>query len=467
MDKREIRRENNRQMLQNTLAIFNQGYFEKNGRTVPLKLTRSQMEEARVFLPADVQALLKTMTDSHDQHTSPCLYGCENRDSFSQARVLMDKRKSGEDTMPVLVLNLANAVHPGGGVRNGATAQEEDLCRKSSLLVSLEGPQAAPYYAYNRQLHTYMGSDAVMIHPQVEIVKDEKGELLDDTVIVAVLTCAAPNLRFGMEGLTKDQYEAMVYGRIKGMLAVAFHEGYRDLVLGAFGCGAFANDARVVSDLFYKALKKFSEETGGFRRVVFAVLDRTEEQRNYREFSRNFDHFYREEDEKVPEASEKPEAVFFWHENELNGEFSNWYRRKFVIDDFEYLYVEQYMMAQKAKLFHDHTRYTAILRATDPWECKDLGRQVTPFDAKVWNAVRFDIVKAGNRAKFAQNPDLKERLLSTGEAILAEASPKDRIWGIGLDAKTASGMEPYAWPGMNLLGKALMELREEFAKETC
>ena len=66
-----------------------------------------------------------------------------------------------------------------------------------------------------------------------------------------------------------------------------------------------------------------------------------------------------------------------------------------------------------------------------------------------------------------QNPDLKERLLSTGDAILAEASPKDRIWGIGLDAKTASGMEPNAWPGMNLLGKALMELREEFAKETC
>ncbi len=156
--------------------------------------------------------------------------------------------------------------------------------------------------------------------------------------------------------------------------------------------------------------------------------------------------------------------VFFWKDNEENGCFSNWYPRKFVIDDFEYLHVEQYMMAQKAKLFHDSKRYTAILRASKPWECKDFGKQVTPFDAKAWNAVKFDVVKAGNRAKYEQNPDLKAKLLGTGNAILAEASPKDTIWGIGLDADSAAVTDVSEWPGQNLLGRALMELRSEFSE---
>lgn len=161
----------------------------------------------------------------------------------------------------------------------------------------------------------------------------------------------------------------------------------------------------------------------------------------------------------------KSETVFFWKDDEVNGYFSNWYKRKFVIDDFEYLFMEQYMMAQKAKMFHDVKRYTAILRASKPWECKDLGKQVTPFDPKIWDAAKYDIVKAGNRAKYEQNPDLKAVLLSTGNAILAEASPKDSIRGIGLDAAAVANTDPSEWPGQNLLGKLLMELREEFSGE--
>ena len=87
-----------------------------------------------------------------------------------------------EDEDRILVLNLANPVNPGGGVRKGAKAQEEDLCRKSSLLVSLEGKNALTYYEYNRSLHTYMGSDAIIIHPHVEVFKDENGELLEDSL---------------------------------------------------------------------------------------------------------------------------------------------------------------------------------------------------------------------------------------------------------------------------------------------
>ena len=92
-------------------------------------------------------------------------------------------------------------------MRKGAKAQEEDLCRKSSLILSLESDTARKYYNYNSNLHTRMGSDAVMITPKVEIIKDDRGNLLDDSVIVSVMTCAAPDLRFGREGMSQQKYE--------------------------------------------------------------------------------------------------------------------------------------------------------------------------------------------------------------------------------------------------------------------
>ena len=849
-------RQDNIAMLQDTLKILEQGYYAVNGHTVHLKLSRQEMKEAHAYLPDDVKEICRFKDFKHVHVIGRCGYGCENEDSFTLARKRLEQTSflRTEDDKPILVLNLANATHIGGGVRNGAKAQEEDLCRKSSLLLSLESDNARPYYEYNRSLHTRMGSDAIIIHPQVEIIKDGNGDLLDDSVVVAVMTCAAPNLKCGMEGLSQQEYENMVYQRITGMLKVAARFGYRFLVLGAFGCGAFENDARLVSDLFYRALKEFDfdgmKEKDMFRRIDFAVMDHSANRYNFKEFSRNFSHFYREEDDEdtrraleemketevkldlirgsliggaigdalgyavefsseedifktygsdgiteyeltggkalisddtqmalftangilvgetrfcmrgiggiphayvddayqdwlktqisdfetvnkydrftekggrswlldVPElyarrapgntclsALEKraqmgypddfisspinhskgcggvmriaplglrynyftsqealdmeaaqlaaithshslgymPAAVvchiisrilqkypkmslkeivleardtagklfkndpnllalteiidravslseidaddldnihalgkgwvaeetmaiaiycalkyqndfskgiiasvnhggdsdstgavtgnilgavvgydaidekwkknlelhdvilevaddlchgcqmsdfshytdeawvskymqmhrpmkqqpmvFFWKDDEENGCFSNWYPRRFVIDDFEYLHVEQYMMAQKAKIFHDAKRYTAILRASKPWECKDLGKQVTPFDANTWNAVKFDVVKAGNRAKYEQNPDLKAKLLGTGNAILAEASPKDKVWGIGLDAESAAATDIAEWPGQNLLGLALMELRSELS----
>ncbi len=843
-------------ILADTLSILERGSYQVNGETVSLKLSREEMENAEVYLPEDVRKICKAKDFPHVRVLGRCGYGCENIDSFSLARKRMQHSFSlrKKDAKPVLVLNMANPVNPGGGARRGSVAQEEDLCRKSSLLVSLEGEQARAYYEYNWKLNTYMGSDAVMIHPQVEIIRDENGELLPETVVVAVMTCAAPMLRYSMEGMTQAQYEKMVYDRITGMLKVAAYRGYDRLILGAFGCGAFRNDARVVSDLFYKALKEFNfdgmRESDMFRRIDFAVLCRSENLYNYNEFCRNFSHFYRDEDRKeteralarkketevyldairgcifggavgdalgypveflteerifrrygpegitayekdadtgkalisddtqmslftangllvgdtrgamrgvqgdprvyvaraykdwlktqestmekinrnerftdaggfswlldVPElysrrapgntclsalqeGTEYPDyvkakrnhskgcggimrvaplavnyhirnirdldmegaqlaaithghsmgympaavlvhvinrivfppegtnlslkeivleardtaaeifegdphireltdlidravalsendaddlenihllgegwvaeetlgislycalrhqdsfsagiiaavnhkgdsdstgavtgnilgallgydamdeqwkkdlelsdvileiaddlchgcqmneyshyndpewavkymhmhrpvrklpVVFFWKEDEENGCFSNWFVRKFVINDVEYFCTEQYMMAEKAKLFKDTERYQAIMNATTPWLCKDLGRKVTPFDPKTWDAVKYEVVKTANRAKFKQNPDLMEKLMNTGEAILAEASPKDAIWGIGLEASAAAEKDLSEWPGQNLLGKILMELRAEFS----
>ena len=296
-------RGNHISMLQDTLDILVKGSYQLQGRTIRLKLSPSQMEEVEVYLPEDVQRVCNAKDFMHNHVHGRCEYGCENIDSFSlaQKRTAAYSSDPGKKKKPVLVLNLANPVRPGGGVRNGAKAQEEDLCRKSSLLLSLESWKAETYYGYNRSLHTYLGSDAVMLHPQVEIIRDENGELLPETILVAVMSCAAPMLIHGhAEGLTQAQYEKLMYDRITGMLKVAAYRGYSDLVLGAFGCGAFENDARVVSDLFCEALKAFEYDgmraDDVFRWIRFAVLCHSDNLYNYKEFSRNFDHF--DQDEK-------------------------------------------------------------------------------------------------------------------------------------------------------------------------
>lgn len=301
-------------MLQDTLQIFEQGYYVKNGKKIRLKLSPKEREQIRVYLPEEV-----TSNADREDFNPPfvmggrCGHGCENKDSFTLARERLGAAYLfTKDDPGILVLNLANPVNPGGGVRCGARAQEEDLCRKSSLLLSLESKDARRYYDYNKSLNTYMGSDALMITPHVEIIKDDKGELLDDTVVVSVLTCAAPMISYGLEGMSEEEYKDMFYNRIMGMLKCVAYLGYKNLILGAWGCGAFGNDAHVVSDLFYKALKEINYnrhvEKDLFRRIDFAVLDRTPHQYNFNEFYRNFsfDNFYRDENQQeIDEAMQR------------------------------------------------------------------------------------------------------------------------------------------------------------------
>lgn len=299
-------------MLEDTLKILKQGWYEKNGKRIQLKLSAKEMQEIQVYLPEAVKKNCSDPEFSRPFVIGRCGHGCENIDSFALARKrLGDTYLFTRDDHGILVLNLANPVHPGGGFRNGARAQEEDLCRKSSLLLSLESKEARKYYDYNKSLNTYLGSDALMIAPYVEIIKDANGDLLDDTVVVSVLTCAAPMISHGKEGMSESEYEDMVYNRIMGMLKCVAYLGYRHLVLGAWGCGVFGNDAHVISDLFYKALKEMNynklREKDLFRRIDFAVLDRTQDQYNFKEFYRNFafDNFYRDEDQQEMDEAMK------------------------------------------------------------------------------------------------------------------------------------------------------------------
>lgn len=157
------------------------------------------------------------------------------------------------------------------------------------------------------------------------------------------------------------------------------------------------------------------------------------------------------------------EFVFFWGHKPVDkiGKncLSQWFPCKFKVDGIEYNCAEQYMMAEKARMFNDDETLALILAETDPRNIKALGRKVKNFDADLWSSKCRAIVYRGNLTKFMQNEDLKSYLLSTNEATLVEASPYDKIWGIGMLEHDKGVEDPKNWKGTNLLGKTLMTVR--------
>jgi ribA/ribD-fused uncharacterized protein len=157
--------------------------------------------------------------------------------------------------------------------------------------------------------------------------------------------------------------------------------------------------------------------------------------------------------------------LFFWgHQPQPDGSvgagcLSQWWPSPFVVDGVTFASAEHYMMWRKAKLFGDDDIADEIVTVRHPNQAKALGRRVRDFDDEVWAAERFDIVVAGSVAKFSQHADLREFLLRTGERVLVEASPRDRVWGIGLAASDPRAADPAQWRGHNLLGFALMRAR--------
>ncbi|HUR24078.1 MAG TPA: NADAR family protein [Acidimicrobiales bacterium] len=159
--------------------------------------------------------------------------------------------------------------------------------------------------------------------------------------------------------------------------------------------------------------------------------------------------------------AEAPEFVFFWKEPHLDpGCLSQWWPAPFVVDDITYPTAEHWMMAEKARLFEDTRSLERVLHAPSPASAKSLGRAVRGFSHDLWAAAGYDIVVAGNLAKFSQNDELRRFLAATGTRVLVEASPLDRVWGIGLAEDDEGATAPSRWRGSNLLGFALMEVRE-------
>jgi len=176
-----------------------------------------------------------------------------------------------------------------------------------------------------------------------------------------------------------------------------------------------------------------------------------------------------EELQELVRRGEQPNFLFFWgHRPSPGGQagkgcLSQWWPSPVTVDGLVYPTAEHFMMAGKALLFGDARVAGQIREAPDPATAKALGREVGGFDEQRWARHRFEIVVTGNMAKFSQHPQLRQFLLSTGEQVLVEAAPRDRIWGIGLTADDQRTASPQHWQGLNLLGFALMEVRHRLS----
>lgn len=166
------------------------------------------------------------------------------------------------------------------------------------------------------------------------------------------------------------------------------------------------------------------------------------------------------------QKGERIKYLFFWgHQPTKDGSvsascFSQWWKSSFEVDGNVFLTAEHWMMYQKAILFGDKTIAEKVLTVNSPMEAKALGRKVASFDPEIWNNHKFQIVVDGNLHKFKQHDELKEYLIKTGKRTIVEASPRDRIWGIGMGKNNPHAENPLLWRGQNLLGFALMEVRD-------
>ncbi|WNI20844.1 TIGR02452 family protein [Streptomyces sp. ITFR-16] len=197
-------------------------------------------------------------------------------------------RMTGEGPGRVAVLNYASARNPGGGYLNGAQAQEEALCRGSALYATLL--RAPEYYAHHRAERSAFYSDRVIHSPGVPVFRDDRGRLLDTPYTAGFLTSPAPNAGVIRRSSPQEAHRipAALAARAERVLEVAAVRGYRRLVLGAWGCGVFANDPAEVAGVFHALLTGDGRFAGHFEEIVFGILARGEDAPTRTAFARVF-----------------------------------------------------------------------------------------------------------------------------------------------------------------------------------
>lgn len=148
--------------------------------------------------------------------------------------------------------------------------------------------------------------------------------------------------------------------------------------------------------------------------------------------------------------------VFFWGNSDI---YSNWHPARFRMDGHTFANSEQAMMYEKAILMGDSETAAKILKTPNPKAVKALGREVRFWNEKLWENNRVRIMVKVCLAKFEANSELTREMLETGDRVIVEASPYDKIWGIGMRENDEGVENPKKWQGLNLLGVALMRVR--------
>lgn len=258
-----------KQIAQNTLALIKRGHFvNKKGKVVNIGFVQQKAEEqTKLYYEKELNILVKNVTDTKKfLHTTYKVY---NETSLNAVRELNSKGAE-----KIFCLNFASAKNPGGGFLNGSQAQEESIARATGLYPCLL--KAPEYYQLHRSQRSCFYTDTMIYSPDVPIFKGENGELLAEIVPVTILTSAAVNAGAvkRQEAERIKEIPKVMKGRIDKVLAIAHHYGHEVLVLGAWGCGVFANDPAMIAQLFYQSLT--TTFAGKFKQVVFAIKSKQE-----------------------------------------------------------------------------------------------------------------------------------------------------------------------------------------------
>lgn len=247
-------------IAQDTVNILAAGqYTNRAGATVVIKHLLDAAVQGTVTYPPDEPLPKFTPTDRQTQ------FETVNDTTLAAARKLV------ADGFRPVALNFASARHPGGGFLGGARAQEESLCRASGLYACINGNAM---YHHHAPMPGGFYTNYAIYSPDVPVIKDDAGELLDAPYLCGFVTSPAVNvgaIRGNEHELVRDEMKA----RVEKVLAIMAGHGHDAAVLGAWGCGVFKNDPEVIAELFAKALRgKFA---GAFAKVVFAVLSSNDE----------------------------------------------------------------------------------------------------------------------------------------------------------------------------------------------
>lgn len=258
------------------LEIARTGVYAPKGNPIALPFTPAQMHRAVSYSPLEVRILADFFCNTEKPEKAPMQVSLSPLGSLESAEAL--HKKYPDAGKPVLVLNFANPHRPGGGIREIPGTQEEALCHRTTMLASLCSDSAADFYTTNKQAKNHAQTDALIVSPHVMVLRNSDGSFREDPFPIAMLTVSAPIAK-RMDAEARAGLDCILLGRIRGMLRAAMMEGYRHIVLGAWGCGAFGNDPKTVSAFFHQALTESFGPGGAytaadfFEEVIFGIPD--------------------------------------------------------------------------------------------------------------------------------------------------------------------------------------------------
>lgn len=241
-------------------------------------VSRIDLEEVDYFAADEVEELIDEADERlADKLGDGCELAVQELDSLVAALQVQAKRdaQGDADETPVLVLNFANAYFAGGNMHIGKYAQEGELCRRSTLFASISSDEAHPYFDDNHDLGGSLYTNGLLVSPHVEVFREVGYLTMETPVVVAAISSPAPYVK-NLEGVTDEELYDLLLTRIKGILAVAAQEGYKHIILGAWGCGTNDNDPVVVARAFHEALDTplaGATYANLFETVIFAITE--------------------------------------------------------------------------------------------------------------------------------------------------------------------------------------------------